>query len=304
MRCDRFHAIVIGMDPLATDLAARPDLASHAAACAECREWFGRFAEGAGAWRDGAAGDLAGQVMAATSGDPCLHAQTLLASAPDEALTGTDRALVDRHLERCGECRSVAAALAATAAALPTLADAQPDPGFVAAVLARTSQKPDQPTFADRARAAWDRAARRPRFAWEVAYAATLCWVLVTGGPVSAFEWSAARVSAVRQAGLGEALLDGGRRLDGVRTAVVEDLREIPGRLGLRPGTVSERLALERDARERRAGAWWPRTIESARAWATDALGRFLAWWGRLFRGADPAAPATEPPASSVRSRQ
>ena len=80
---------------------------------------------------------------------------------------------------------------------LPLLAGIHLGPGFTQRVLLATSRKPAPQGWRARASGAWRALVRRPRFAWEAAYVATVCWVLVFGNPVGAIEWSATNIGAV-----------------------------------------------------------------------------------------------------------
>ena len=86
---------------------------------------------------------------------------------------------------------------------LPLLADMDPGPGFAERVLMATSRKPATEGWRTRVAGAWRAMVRRPRFAWEAAYVATVCWVLVFGNPVGAIEWSATSIRAVARERLG-----------------------------------------------------------------------------------------------------
>jgi len=154
------------------------------------------------------------------------------AAALDPGLQPRDwmrRPEVDAHLRRCEQCRDwleafgagehlwaaepadsfADAVLARTAgveallAELPSLAEMDPGPGFVARVLLATSQRPAASGWLDRWADAWRALVRRPRFAWEAAYVATVCWVLIFGNPVGAWEWSASNIGSVAWERLG-----------------------------------------------------------------------------------------------------
>ena len=170
----------------------RPDLAAHHAACLECQAWLASFAEGV----ELAAGDagLAASVTARTGAGACARARELAASGFDEPPAETDRALVAAHLETCAGCRAVVAEMTASVAALPELAEIDPGPAFTARVLAATSRRPARARAFDWWRRRWAALVSRPRFALEAAYALTLVLVLFAGNPLSAFEWTAARV--------------------------------------------------------------------------------------------------------------
>lgn len=119
---------------------------------------------------------LLAEVLARTSGPVCGRAHRLLT---EDELPEVERELLSLHLERCDECRGLAAALAALVEDLPGLAEIRPDPAFADDVLAATL-----PTalrwrrWWRRIRSeSWPRWVRRPRFAWEAAFALTLVLV-------------------------------------------------------------------------------------------------------------------------------
>ena len=198
MTCDDFHQTVVMLDEPASALAGLPDVSGHAASCSGCREWFGRYVDGASQWaEDGLAGGLATSVLRRTSGEGCSSARTRLASAYDDDLDRADRLLLDEHLAGCDGCRVFRQTLSATLAALPSLANLEPDRAFVGDVLARTSRRPARAGWFVHVQDTWQRVVQRPRFAWEAAYVCTLCWLLLFGQPMAAFDWTSARVSAV-----------------------------------------------------------------------------------------------------------
>jgi len=86
---------------------------------------------------------------------------------------------------------------------LPMLADKDPGPGFAERVLAANISEAGAAGLAHpRLRRVWA-LVRRPRFAWEAAYVATVCWVLVFGNPVGAIEWGATNIGVVARERLG-----------------------------------------------------------------------------------------------------
>jgi len=154
---------------------------------------------------------LLARVLERTSGPACRRAEELLAAAlgpsdgwagreeelpeartsgeAEDALAPVDRELLDLHLAGCAECRALAAALAELARDLPGLAEVRPDPGFVQEVL--TATLPPAVRWRRRWRPAWDRFrserwprwVRRPRFAWEAAFALTLVALPIFAAP-------------------------------------------------------------------------------------------------------------------------
>jgi hypothetical protein len=82
---------------------------------------------------------------------------------------------------------------------LPSLASMDPGPGFAERVLLATSRRPARQRRRARLADAWGALVCRPRFAWEAAYVATVCWVLLFGNPVGALEWSASNIRTVAE---------------------------------------------------------------------------------------------------------
>ena len=245
----------------------------------------------------------------------------LLADAA--AARGADTAA---HLAACPECRAFAEALGEGAAAwlaedasafgdgvlartsaadalvaeLRELADMDPGPAFTARVLAHTSQRPAPERWWAGWLAAWRALARRPRFAWEVAYVATLCWVLVLGNPVGAVEWGAQQVNTIARHRIVPAASTLVQDLEAWRAAFASDARGEPPASG---------AAAAQEPRGAFEAAW-----QSASDWVgasfAQVLDALLGVWEQiaaLFRE-PPAAgqppPATEPRSDTARSPQ
>ena len=151
MTCERFREVVVGL----ADVTSVRDRAErgHLDTCAECRAWFARFAEGVAAWEGDSGADLTAAVADRTSGKACGRARGLMAGAVDEAPGRDDAALLREHVAHCEDCQVFEAGLAGALAGLPSLAEMDPGPGFVPAVLARTSGRPARATWVDHARA-------------------------------------------------------------------------------------------------------------------------------------------------------
>jgi len=128
--------------------------------------------------------DLLGAVLARTSGPACGSARARLCEHADRLLAPVDEDLVGMHLEGCGECGGLAAALARLSTDLPTLAEMEPGPRFVTDVLARTSRRE---TLTARLLDACRRLAQRPRIAWEGAYAGSIALLILFGTPNAPF---------------------------------------------------------------------------------------------------------------------
>lgn len=184
----RLEALLDG----ALDERQRRRCARHLEACPRCRELAEPLAAAAPP-----PGDLLGAVLACTSGSPCGRAESLLGAWQDGELTGADGELLAAHLAGCGGCRSLAAVMTRLAADLPELAERRPDPGFVEAVMAATL--PARVRLRRWWAAVWPRWVRRPRFASEAAFIATLVMVLVFVTPGSPLEAVPSRALTLAQ---------------------------------------------------------------------------------------------------------
>jgi len=291
MTCDAFRTLVLGGQD-ARGAAAQ----AHEAECADCRLWLARFVEGGSIWEADPPARLTADVLAASADAACGRARAHLTGERDEPLPAFDRGLVDAHLERCHTCRAFASELDATLAALPALARLDPGPGFAERVWARTSRRPAAARWADWARALWAGWLARPRFAWEAAYVATVCWVLAFGGPITAWEWSRSTVATIAERPLPEKMVEWRSRMPRFDTARVAEA--VPSVDAVE--TVASRLA-GRIATLWRDGAAWVRHL-SDRLYAAAGVAwqRAVEWFDQL-RGQRRGAP-TEPGAGPVRS--
>lgn len=290
MTCDAFRVAVLG------GRGATEATALHAGACADCRRWLARFAEGEAIWRTDEPQRLAASVIAASTGPACERARSLLAGEPDGPLARLDRDLVAAHLEQCAPCRDVAADLGALSMALPDLAVLDPGPGFTERVLAVTSRRPAAARGVAWWRGRWAVWVARPRFAWEVAYVATLCWVVVLGGPVTAWEWSASKVAAVAERPLPERVLELRVDVPSLKTALVS---EAAPRVGAVEG-MAARLAGRMVDLWRTGAAWIERLADQVRVALGAAWQRALTWFGEMWK--DEPDARTEPGRGAVRS--
>jgi hypothetical protein len=298
MTCDRFRAAVLGMEPVPRSLARWPLLDDHASACESCRQWRATFAEGSELWRAGAGADVAVPVMAMAGGAPCDRARELLASIREAALDPTDTELLAAHTARCAECRTFAAALASITLALPTLAEWDPGPGFAASVLARTSRGSADPSWGDRWRVAWQRLVQRPRFAWEAAYVATLCWLLIFGHPVTALDWTTARVSAVARDTVPAQVREAQTRVVSWRERVTADVDRAVSVMA--SGRAS--MAQAASAAQRQATTWWTNLAADVLSLLESSWRAMVEWVNEFFAG--PGVSATEPPGPAARSSE
>ncbi len=134
-------------------------------------------------------------VLARTSGSPCLRCEERLPDLADGLLENLDRQLVQAHLEHCSGCRSLAVAMGWCEPVLTQLAVVDPGEAFTAAVLGRTTlrqrlaapaagtQPAGLPGLMDRLGRWWGERIFQPGFAAQVAYVATVLLVLLTAVP-------------------------------------------------------------------------------------------------------------------------
>jgi hypothetical protein len=160
--------------------AERQAAEEHLDVCGECRE-LRRLVAGSGA-PEAPPADLLGAVLALTSGPACGSARSRLCDQIDRLLAPEDDDLMRMHLAGCRECAGLAASLARLAIDLPSLAELEPGPRFLPAVLARTSRRPELVAgWTARLAATWRRLAYRPRIALEGACAGALILLLLFG---------------------------------------------------------------------------------------------------------------------------
>lgn len=250
---------------------------------------------------------------------------TVRAAAIDPLASPADwtrRPDVADHLHRCPACRDWLAAFAAGGQAwasepadafaesvlartsgvdavlldLPLLAEMDPGPGFAERVLLATSQRPEPAGWRARWADRWRALVRRPRFAWEAAYVATVCWVLMFGNPVGAFEWSASSIGAVAREHLGSPASEFRADLESWRSRFGPE----PAAPSAAPGQAAESVPPVVRAWQAATG-WIQRMTMSVvdaleHAWASVAE-----WFARLVEQAPPPA---EPRADPARSSQ
>ena len=193
----------------------REERLRHVRGCPDCRELLESLTL-AGETPDEP--DLASGVLERTSGGACASARARLCDRVDGSLDAVDAELVDAHLRHCRECADLHVALERLPADLARLAAAEPEPGFVDAVLDRTSRRrarvPRGVTLGD----LLARLFARPRVAWEGAFVATVVLFAPTFMPRS--PWADLPYQAVSQ-------LRG--TVNGVEATVVVRARDVWG---------------------------------------------------------------------------
>jgi len=222
--------------------------------------------------------------------------------AGDQAWLGEDHAAFrDGVLARTSEAEALAVELR-------DLAEMDPGPGFTERVLLHTSRRPAAERWrAPWAAQRWRALVRRPRFAWEVAYAVTLCLVLAAGSPLSAWEWGSQRMNAIAQQPIGKAATSLRQDLETWRAILVADT-------SAGDATAATAGQSSTDSQSAFEAAWQlaSRWVGSRLAQVVDA---FIDLWQRAAAwiiGSEPAGepaagtppPATEPRGDTARSPQ
>lgn len=295
MTCDLCRSAIVERW---TPGAAVPEEASaHLENCRDCGSWFAAFADGlALSAADGDA--LAATVIERTTGGACGRVRDLLAGRPDSPLADIDVDLVGLHLASCAPCSELSTALDAVQAGLASLETLDPGPGFADRVIARTSRKASRPTLAERWRAAWGHVVSRPRLAWEVAYVATVCWLVFFGPSLSALEWTTAKVATVARGHVPSRLDALGDALNEWRAAVTAELGTTSATIEARRVSWAESAAIEFEKRV----AWTQQAAAALLDGLENAVRATATWLGEFLRGL--AAEPTEPAEDAARSRQ
>ena len=158
----------------------------HLRSCVRCRALL-RIVRGdsetlAPEWHD----DLARSILARTSGPACRDAESCLCDWIDGTLGEDGQEIVSLHIKHCSDCGELAKILNELSEALPGMATLDPDAYFTADVLEATvglrlcTVRSRSPIDISKW---WHRLLRRPRFAWEAAYAGTLFVLMALGNP-------------------------------------------------------------------------------------------------------------------------
>ena len=208
--CERWDARLDDFLAGRLDASEETLFLAHADFCPRCGDLLrlvGADLPDLGDAEDSAVPDLTADVMAATSGGSCERAAELLARRPDGDLSERDGALLDAHLAHCDDCCELARTLAWVLPTVADLADPELDAAFTYDVLRGTALYRERKRagvlgrFGDRVRSWWGGQVRRPQFAWEVAFGATVVLVLLFGTPLSPGRETPARVLEVVRAG-------------------------------------------------------------------------------------------------------
>lgn len=176
MTCERVFELATRFLDGTLGAEARAAVAGHVAGCDDCRGLLAALSEA-----PPEDPELTAAILRRTAGSVCASARDRLCDWIDATLDPLEAGWVGGHLERCAECAALAHVLSSMRAELPRLAEVDPDPGFVAAVLARTSLKPRPEPLVERWTTAMRRLLDRPRIALEGAFVAAMIVVLPFG---------------------------------------------------------------------------------------------------------------------------
>lgn len=179
MTCERVLELAIELLDGTLGGPARAAVDDHLARCADCRELIAALREA-----PSEDPELTSAILRRTAGPVCESVWDRLCARADGALDPIEDARVSGHLGRCPECAGLDRALSSMRVALPRLADADSDPEFVRAVLARTSLAPRRAPLAETWRESLRRLLDRPRIALEGAFVAAMILVV----PLGAFQ--------------------------------------------------------------------------------------------------------------------
>jgi anti-sigma factor RsiW len=162
------------------DANTRREVERHLAECAECAG----FAEALGDPVEDTQ-DWTRAVLRRIGAEPCAQAVDRLSGWVDGDLETVDTELVAGHVAHCGECNALARVLRAMRADLPELAEVRPDAAFLGDVLAATLRAEPILPWVARLDGWFAKLMQRPRIAWEGAFLATACLLLLVAFPGS-----------------------------------------------------------------------------------------------------------------------
>ena len=287
----------------------------HARSCSRCATLLREARQASGAnlapadtLDAGDAEDLVAAVLRRTSGDAaCRRAEELMCALSfgagdgggEQAPGAFDAQLLEAHLEHCRTCASLAEALQSAATVLPSLADVDPGAGFTARVLAATSRAAAG-TLPARVGGWWRQWLARPRFAFELAYVATLLLVIVVGNPIAPLQAASERTVSLASAGI--------ERARSAWPSVVARV-EMPEQVRVLRAVTGEALAANPglrgaiEAMLQRSTAWWSSAWTWLQGTTADLLGAVQAQWQRLQAAASAAGDKPNTGAEPARGR-
>ncbi len=152
--------------------------------------------------------ELTAAILAATSGSACHACRMRLEAIDRGTLSRGEEMLVREHLDHCAACRAVRETLAWLPAALEDRRERSGGPSFVTGVLDRTVGTPSRRARRfGRLAQGWRVWSRRPLFALEAAYLATVVLIVLVGpatlarAPERAVSWVRSEETGLQMAG-------------------------------------------------------------------------------------------------------
>jgi len=250
---------------------------NHAAECPRCRQLL-EVAAGEKDLLPAISGEsLLREILHRTSGPGCGRVREQICDFVDGMLPRDDAQILAIHIENCGMCSDLARTLRELSSVLPGMAEMDPGATFTHRVLAATSRRQVSRPRGREILAEWWRAViRRPRFAWEAAYAGALLLTLVIGSPTLVSTAASAPLAEVR--GKTRQVLTVAREeLTGLSTAATAGAAETAGRLAQRVSTNPLQ------AKDSAARLW-----QKGQSWATNLAeldsARIRAWTAGVLR--------------------
>lgn len=199
---------------------------AHLLSCTECGAALPIPVPGQGGNRPEPPPGLAEAILQRTSGATCPGARDRLADHADGTLPAVDADLVRLHLGDCGDCRALLRVLERLAVDLPALAHLDPGERFLDDVVAATASR-RRHGWAARMSAGWSGLVRRPRFAMEGAFVATIAIVLAFGNPTVPLAAISRQVRGLVEGGTGEVI---GQPMNGIQDELASGVDELKTR--------------------------------------------------------------------------
>jgi hypothetical protein len=235
--------------------AEQEEFRAHLLACADCGAAAEILPHEADRTAPEPPPDLAAAILDRTTGPTCANARDRLSAWSDRSLQAVESELVRLHLDDCADCAALARVLARMSVDLPALAELDPGGRFVDDVLGATAAgRRRWDGWAARMAAGWENLVRRPRFAMEGAYVATIMFVLIFGIPTVPFAGISRQVRGMVDGGTGSAI---GQPMAELQNRVSTGVDELKGRwqeLELKADTASRNV--REDLARRKTGSW------------------------------------------------
>jgi len=252
MDCTRWDSLLDEWRDGCLDEVTALSCSDHAADCCRCGEILDLLESVAETDFDGSV-DLCADVLEATCGGACGRARVLLGGRSNQDHGDDSDVLLDHHLQHCPDCSELARILDWALPVLNEMGHFETDPVFTYDVLRATSASRARrrsgvvSRWFERTSAWWEDQIRRPQFAAEMAYVATVLAVLIFGTPLSPAQQTPRRVLAAVQTSPAW-VMDQGRSLVVVVAGALDATRsEINER---RDRTAPDRADLQRHGKE------------------------------------------------------